>query len=225
MPVTRRTLLKTLGTSAGTLSLAGCLSLGEDDAPSGTDTPTDTRTTTSGPDPQPPPARDLFEGAPCPSFNDTDRTVCWHTHPEGVVEIVPSQPVFQPVAGNDEVETITFTLRNTRDAPIGFNPSSWAIKRHATDGWKHVAPDGVVKPPHELDPGNAYNWVLSRQAHPTPRESRTRYLTVNVENGTHAFVLTGTVLDTSPNTTDTTEAAAGTTIEWVTLFDVQIIYR
>lgn len=226
MSVTRRKLLKVLGTSATVLSSSGCLALADGDTTEERGTRTDTTTTTSGPDPQPPPARDIFDGVPCPSFNDADRTVCWHTRSDDTVAVKPSQVVFKPVGGNDKVETITFTLDNTLDTPILFNPYSWAVKRKTEDGWTHVAPDDVAyEPLYELDPGKAYRWIISRESHPTPNESRAVYPTVNVENGRHAFVLTGSLADDSPNATETSEGLAGEAIEWVTLFDVQRIYR
>lgn len=232
MSITRRHLVKVLGSTGAVLSSAGCLGLNEaasNETLTNTDSQTETpdpQTGTPGPDPQPPPARDLFDGVPCPSFADADRTVCWHTRANDEVAIKPSQVVFQPVSGNDEVETIKFTLTNTRNAPITFNPYSWGLKRQTESSWTHVAPESVAyEPLYELDPGTTYQWVLSRHQHPTPKTTRTVYPTVAVDNGRYAFVLTGSLLGSSPNTTQTDEGMAGTTIEWVTLFEVQRIYR
>jgi hypothetical protein len=142
MSIPRRRLLEVLGTAATVGSLAGWLSTG-DTTDESTDTATatrshtetppttasweDTRTQTPGPDPQPPPARDIFDGVACPSFIESDRTVCWHTRDDDELAIRPSGQVFRPVSGNDAVETMTFTLRNTLDAPILFNPHSCAL--------------------------------------------------------------------------------------------------
>ncbi|MFB6091901.1 MAG: hypothetical protein ABEK02_02695 [Haloquadratum sp.] len=238
---TRRRLLEAVGASAVLLSSVGCLAPASDDG-RGTSPGDATRTTTdrsSATDTSTitasPPPRDRFEGALCPSFTDVEPTVCWHAREDDAVAIEPSQPVFRPVGGNDAVETITFTLRNTRNAPITFNPYSWAVKRKTGDGWSHIAPESVpYEPLYELDPGTAYRWVLSRRTHPTPKADRTTYPTVPVENGRHAFVLTGQLLDAPPYTTATTQTTASpsataattdTAVEWVTLFDVQRVYR
>lgn len=229
MSVPRRRFLETLAATGTVGAAAGCLFDAESASnrtPSDTATRTDTRTTTD-PGPQTLPERDLFNGTPCPSFTETDRTVCWHTHNDGhEVAIKPSQQLFQPVSGNDTVETITFTLTNTQDAPILFNPYSWAIKRKTDDAWVHIAPDDVAyKPLYELDPGNSYEWVVSRQQHPHPQNTRAVYPTVDFENGRHAFVLTGSLADRTPNQTETTDERAGTNIEWVALFEVQHIHE
>ncbi|MFB6194691.1 MAG: hypothetical protein ABEI80_00840 [Haloplanus sp.] len=215
----RRRVLAMVGT---TLVSAGCAAPTSDE-PGGDEPATDTPTGTPA-DGTPAPPRNRFRDAPCPTFDDADRTVCWHTHPDAAVSLAPSAPVFRPVGGNDTVETITFTLHNGSDGIVSFDPAAWAIKREEADGWTHVAPASVdTESLYELEAGQSYRWVVSRTTHPTPNAKRTTYPTVELENGRHAFVLTGT-LSGDATGSGTADGNGARTVEWVALFDVRRVY-
>lgn len=166
----RRTVLALL--AAGT---AGCLS-----APPGTDgtgTPA-----TPGPD------------APCPSFGDADRTVCYGRIDPGEADLSlePSPRVLRVDPDDREVETVEFVLHNRGGSAFGFNPYDWAVKRRVDGGWEHVAPTGPIREPLLLlDPGGTYLWSLSRQEHPSPRIEDAQFLDLELAEGTYAFRIVG----------------------------------
>ena len=192
----RRTVLAALGT---TLASAGCLAdetrTGDGtpteaaDTPAGSPSETSTGGTPDGSDTQVP--SDWFDDIECPSITDTDRTVCWQTRSDSGVSLRPSAATFRPVSNNGEIETITFTLSNGSDERFSFNPYEWAVYRQEGDGWTRVAPDEYVEPWEHVPPGGQYQWVLSRQTHPTPGGENTLYPTVAVETGIYAFTVHG----------------------------------
>ncbi|MFB6141708.1 MAG: hypothetical protein ABEJ30_00015 [Halorientalis sp.] len=198
----RRTVLATLSSA---LVSAGCLGTNPGSPDDGTTTPTDrpgdtpTDTPTDGPSDTPTdnapqlPTDSRFAGEPCPTFTDADRTVCWHTATDPDVFLAPETEVFRPVSGNQEVETVTFTLHNVADEPFALNPYAWALKRREDGDWRHVAPDAHIEPLVEVPPGGSYEWVLSRQQHPVPPadDDERLYPTVDVSNGHYAFVVDG----------------------------------
>ena len=214
MRLRRRALLASLGSA---LVSAGCL--GAPGAPqngdSGGTTPMDTPTATPGeptatPTPTQSPGR--FADEPCHSFTETDRTVCWHARADSALFLEPSTEEFRPVENDGTVETITFTLHNDSDEPFELNPYAWAVKRKDDGDWRHVAPDGYVEPLIPVSPGETFEWVLSRQPHPTPEGDRRLYPTVEVDTGRHAFAVDGLLGD--PDGTDQER------VECVALFDV-----
>ncbi len=211
----RREVLLALG--AG-LATAGCIG-GGDRSPGGnetptidpTETPTDTQTPTDTPE-----TPDRLADEPCPSFTETDRTVCAHTRPmDADVWLDVDAQQFQPVSGNDAVETIAFTLHNETGGRFTLNPYAWAVKRREDGEWAHVAPDAHVEPLVEIPDGGTYTWVLSREVHPTPSSERTLYPTVEVENGLHAFAVDGWTGGADAS------GESRTTVELTALFDVQ----
>jgi hypothetical protein len=213
MPIKRRRYLAAVGT---TLAVAGCS--GTAGTPTGSETPTgppadaDTPTDATPDDTMTPVPGDRFGDEPCPSFTETDHTVCWHTRGETDIWLEPEGPEFVAAAGNDTVETISFTLHNERTEPFRLNPYAWALQRRERDGWHRVAPEQHIEPLETVPPGGTYTWVLSRQPHPRPESERTLSPTIEVENGRHAFTVDGWFGEQE------------TTVECLALFDVQLIY-
>lgn len=220
----RRTVLATLGTA---LAAGGCLD-GLTGGPAADDTPSPggTDTPPSGTE-MPPGGSDTPPGTPtpgrldvdCPSFAGTDGTVCADAVPPemGIIPEASSRR-FKPVSGNDAVETITFTLHNETGNPFTLNPHAWSLHRLEQGQWRHVAPDEHLDPLVELPRGAAYEWVLSRESHPTPNAERTLYPTVAVQNGVHAFAVDGWVGDAE------TPEADRITVEAIALFEVQRVW-
>lgn len=224
MTPNRRDVLVALG--AG-LATAGCIDgaspggpstddpggNGTTDSPTDTASPTDTERPTDTPDEE-----DRFADEPCPSFTETDRTVCAHTRPaDAPVWLDASAQVFEPVSGNDAVETIAFRLHNESGEVFTLNPYAWAVKRRVDGEWRHVAPDAHVEPLVEVPDGERYTWILSRETHPTPNAERTLYPVVDVEHGLHAFAVDGWTGGANAS------ESARTTVELVALFDVKPI--
>lgn len=217
----RRTVLAALGTTL----TAGCLGDGTQPG-NGTETPTaepdetptspggDTPTDETPPEDYSPTPTDRFDDVGCPSFTETDRTVCWHTRTDSEVSLEPSSEEFETVSGNGTVETITFKLSNDSDRQFSFNPHEWTVYCRNRAEWTRVAPDEWVEPWVHVSPGETYRWVLSRQPHPTPGADGTLYPTVDVESGTHAFTVHGQL-----GSGDDRES-----VEFVALFDVVRIH-
>jgi hypothetical protein len=214
MRLRRRALLASLGSavvSAGCLGAPGAPQNGDGGGTGPSDTPTATPGGPTGTATQTrPPGR--FADEPCPSFTETDRTVCWHTRADSDVFLEPSAAVFRPVANDGTVETITFTLHNDSDGTFELNPYAWAVKRKDDGEWRHVAPDAYVEPLIPVLPGETFEWVLSRQPHPTPETDRRLYPTAEVGAGRHAFAVDGLLGEES--------AADQERVECVALFDV-----
>lgn len=208
----RRTVLATVGS---VIAAGGCLdSAAESPDPSGTEPTPHPDETPSGTTPTP----HVVERE-CPSFAETDRTVCAHTAPlEPDIVLEPSNTQFEPVSGNEAVETITFTLRNDTAQPFYCNPYAWALYRLEDGSWTHVAPEEHVDPLAEIPPGTTYDWVLSRNPHPSPEAERTRYLTVQIENGVHAFAIDGWLGGADASDADRTS------VETIALFETQRVW-
>jgi len=213
----RRALLATLGTA--TALTAGCLNRSNggdpdetttDDTPSGDPTTRTDRTTTGTPaDPD-----SRFAGVECPSFEDTDRTVCFHTPGNGSskVSVEPSTQVFAPATGDGTVETVTFVLHNRSGGTFGLNPHAWSLYRRTDDGWAFVAPDVYVEPWHTIEAGGTYTWHLSAQEHSAPMSEDATAIVRDLAEGTYAFQITGAGGD-GPE--------SGTSYECIALFDVR----
>lgn len=219
----RRTLLATVGSA---LAMGGCQSLGGgspgDDptpSPSGTDTPPDlTDTPPDGTDTPPTTPRPDVLDLECPSFAQTDKTFCAYAIPPEIgVRFDVSTHVFEPVAGNDAVETITFELENETSQPFTLNPHAWSLYRFEDEQWAHVAPDEHLDPLYELPRGATYEWVLSREPHPTPNAERTLYPAVDVGAGSYAFAVDGWLGDAD------TPGSERTTYELIARFEVSPI--
>lgn len=209
---TRRTVLATVGS---VVAAGGCLdSAAEPPAADSSDPTPHPDETPSGETHTP----HIVERE-CPSFAETDRTVCAHTAPlEPDIVLEPSTTRFEPVSGNEAVETITFTLQNDTGEPFACNPYAWALYRLDDGAWTHVAPEEYVEPLVEIPSGTTYEWVLSREPHPTPGAERTLYPTVEIENGVHAFAVDGWLgpLDA--------EADERTSLEAIALFETQRVW-
>lgn len=208
MTRSRRTVLAAVGTS---LVSAGCLGSGPGRGPvngNGTDpTPTDGPASTPTATPGGP-----FADVACPSFTETDRTVCWHTRPDDApVVLEPETTAFEPVADNQTVETVAFTLRNRSEQSFGLNPYAWQLQVRADDGWRRVAPDQWIEPWDTVAPGETWEWILATRQHPTPSEERVVRVFQDVDDGTYAFAVHGFL-------GEGTDDATG--IECVALFDV-----
>ena len=219
----RRTVLATLG---GALATGGCLDAlggtpGDESPPAGTGTPSNStdETPPAGTDtPLETPTPDGLD-VDCPSFAATDKTYCAGAiPPEFGVRFDASSRRFEPVSGNDAVETITFTLRNETGNPFTLNPYAWRLFRLEEEQWRHVAPAEHLDPLVELPAGAAFEWVLSRESHPTPSADRRLYPTVAVQNGVHAFAVDGWVGDAA------TPEADRITVETIALFAVQRVW-
>lgn len=218
----RRTLLATVGSA---LALGGCQRLGSGSPdgttppPSDTETPPDRTDTPAEPTDTPPatPQPDVLDLA-CPSFAATDKTYCAYAIPPEIgVRFEVSTHRFEPVAGNDTVETITFTLRNETKQAFSLNPHAWSLHRFDDDAWTRVAPEEHVDPLYELPRRETYEWVLSREPHPTETGDRRLYPTVDVEAGSYAFAVDGWLGDAS------TPESERTTYELIARFEVRPI--
>lgn len=171
----RRTCLQLL--SAPLAASAGCLRR----------TATLARGSTATPTPDAVPADPA-----CPSFDDrADRTVCSRSADESTVALTPSTDRLVVDLDDQSVETITFALRNRSSRRFRLNPYGWRVYRHADDGWTRVAPDGGPEPWRELPPGGTFRWSLSRTPHPSPRDEDGSSITVDLSDGSYAFVVAG----------------------------------
>jgi len=201
MTVTRRTVLAALGTAVAT---AGCFGQGrqdpgggpgtESDAP--TDTPGETPTETADQSPSEPPQGTNggpFSDLACPSFTETDRTVCWHGRSgDAPVVLEPEDTAFRPVDGNNTIETFEFTLRNRSEEAFGLNPYAWQLQVHEDGEWTHVAPDEWIEPWHTVEPGETFKWILATERHPTPGGADDKiHVIEDLDPGTYAFAVHG----------------------------------
>ncbi|MEF8784790.1 MAG: hypothetical protein V5A45_02570 [Haloarculaceae archaeon] len=212
MSPTRRTVLASLGTAV--LS-AGCLASADSQDGDSGDSPR-TEHPASPPDtpyPDSPTPRNRFADEPCPSFVETDQTVCAHSHGDSELSLEPSSQVFRPEPGTDVIETLTFTLYNDSDRPFNLNPRAWQVHRKESGQWSLVAPDNHVEPLSEVPAGESYEWVLSKQPFPTAATADKLYVTVDIEPGRHAFAIDGWVGSTG-------EKAEKKSVECLALFDV-----
>jgi hypothetical protein len=212
MTVHRRTVLAALGAAAAS---AGCFGDGGSttDTPAGTPTETDTPTETATATPD-----GRFSDVPCPSFTDTERTVCSHTDAgDAAVVLEPEAAAYRPVAGNDTVETLRLTLRNRGESNFGLNPHAWQIHRREGDDWQRVAPDEWIEPWYTVEPGETYDWILATERHPTPGgDDDTIHVMEPLEPGIHAFAVHGQL---APEGGDGGGSDA-TSVECVALFEV-----
>ncbi len=210
MALHRRTVLASLGTA---FISAGCLAAADNQGGDSGDTPrTDTPTDTPE-DPYSDTPRDRFADESCPSFAETDRTVCARSHGDSEIYLEPSGQVFRPDAGADIIETLTFTLYNDSDQPFRLNPHAWQVHNRQNGQWSLVAPDAHVDPLSEVPSGESYEWVLSQQPHPTRNTNQRSYVTTDLTPGRHAFTIDGW-FDTA------SDDGEKETIECLTLFDV-----
>lgn len=215
----RRSFIVAIGTA--TTLTAGCVSQ-SDESESG---PTDDPSSTTGPsdsddgsDPAdsktPPDANSRFDDIDCPSFAESDRTVCYHTRtsddPDVVVE--PSTELFEPTGSEDSVETMEFVLRNRTDDPFGLNPYSWSIYERTDNDWSLVAPEEYVEPWTALNSGETYTWRLSIEQHSAPMSEDTMAVVQDLSSGIYAFQITGL---------GTFEGDDDTNVECIALFEVQ----
>jgi hypothetical protein len=213
----RRTVLVALGATAA--ATTGCTARSEpgsapaDDSPGPGETdepatadPTDANGTET-PDTGWPDGR--FADEPCPSFSESDRTICYHTLDYGSLWVAPSRAVFEPTPGDGSVETIEFTLHNETSDPFGLNPHAWAMKRRTDDGWAHVAPEAYPEPWLTVEDGETYTWRLGVEEQGSAMAKNLQAITVDLESGVHAFAITGQ-----------DESDGGDAIECVALFEV-----
>jgi len=192
MRVNRRTVLAALGTAVAT---AGCFGQESPDPGSGsengtstpTDTPTDSPTDATTPDPDGP-----FADLACPSFVETDRTICWHTRAaDAPVVLEPEATTYEPIAGNDAVETVGFTLHNRSEQPFGLNPHAWRLHVREDGEWRHIAPEQWIEPWNTVAPGETWDWVLATEQHPTPSGDRVVHVVQELTSATYAFSVHG----------------------------------
>lgn len=208
MPLHRRTVLASLGTA---FVSAGCLaSATNQDGGSRNDPQTDTPEDPHAGIPTP---GGRFDNEPCPSFADTDRTLCAHNRGDSELSLEPSSQVFRPDSSTDVVETLTFTLYNDSDRPFTLNPHAWRVHDNQNGQWSLVAPDTHVEPLSEVPASESYEWVVSQQPYPTAKAADQLYLTVDVEPGRHAFTIDGWFGSTGGKT-------ERESVECVALFDV-----
>lgn len=219
----RRTLLATVGSA---LAMGGCQSLGlgspGDDStasPNGTDTPADpTDTVPPGTDAPPTTPRPEVLDLECPSFAETDRTYCAYSiPPEFGLRFDVSTHVFEPVPGNNTVETVTFALENLTKQAFTLNPHAWSLHRFEGEEWTRVAPDEHADPLYELPRRATYEWVLSRERHPTANVDRRLYPMVDIGAGSYAFAVDGWLGDAE------TPESERTTYEVIARFEVRPI--
>lgn len=183
----RRTLLAALGTAvagAGCLTPAG----GPDDTvtPLPTETANETATPTSPPTPS-----DTFEGLPCPSVEDADRTVCHHTAGESADVVMVADPeVFDPATAT-ESDTVGFTLYNRGEWTVLTNPYDWSIYRFDDDAWVDATPErAVAEPLYILEPGQSMDWQLITGPEQASMPGYAA-LDLSLDPGTYAFGVTG----------------------------------
>lgn len=190
MPSTRRTVITSLGTA---LVSAGCLVSANDQADSPED---DTGAgppsgTPGSPYSDGPPKSTRFADEPCPSFTETDRTVCAHSRGDSDIYLESSGEVFQSDPSTEIVESLTFRLCNDRDRPFRFNPHAWQVYGKENGQWSLVAPDVQREPVSEIPPDGSYEWVLSRQSRPGGSADGWLDVTVDVTPGRKAFAVDG----------------------------------
>ncbi|WP_340098091.1 hypothetical protein [Salinibaculum salinum] len=190
MPSTRRTVLASLGTA---FVSAGCLASADDQNGSPGETPETESPASMTEDPyaDTPETRGRFADNPCPSFAETDRTICTHSREDNDIYLVSSSQLLRPDPSTDIIETITFTLYNERDQPFSLNPHAWQIQAKQNGQWSPVAPDVHVEPMAEVPAGGSYEWVLSQRPYPTANGDRQVHATVDLEPGRHAFAIDG----------------------------------
>ena len=136
-----------------------------------------------------PPLRPVAD-VDCPEWSDADRTVCW-PHDDGRgLELSASSVVLEPSA-DDEVATVTFTLRNRSGESVGLNPYDWRVDRWTGSAWEHVAPDVHVEPWTTVPDGGTYEWVLGREQHSAPSSETSQTVVEDLGAGTYAFTVTG----------------------------------
>jgi hypothetical protein len=215
MTVNRRTVLAALGTAVAS---AGCFGQGNPDPGNGpadgnetqttpTDTTTDTPTDT-------PPADGPFADVACPSFVDTERTICWHTRTaDDPVVLEPGATTYEPDGGTDDVETIDFTLRNQSEQSFGLNPYAWQLHVLENGEWRKVAPDQWIEPWYTVAPGESRQWVLATEEHPTPGGDDIVHVVQDLGSRTYAFSVHGHL---------GTGGDEPTSVECVALFDVEV---
>ncbi|WP_302081458.1 hypothetical protein [Salinibaculum rarum] len=212
MPSTRRTVLASLGTA---LVSAGCLVSAEDRSDSPGDDPNANTPAREpdGPYSDGPTARGRFADEPCPSFAETDRTVCAHSRGDSDIYLESSSEVFRPDPSTDSVESLTFTLCNDHDRPFRFNPHAWQLYDKENGEWSLVAPEVYIEPVSEIPPGGSYEWVLSRQPRPGASADDWLDVTVDVTPGRKAFTVDGWFGTAG-------EGAETHSVECLALFDV-----
>lgn len=191
------------------VATAGCLQSSGTETPAATDTDAPGTATPS----------DRSSGATCPSFTDTDRTVCWRARADADLYLEPDTRTFR-LDADDAAETIAFTLYNERDEAVTLNPYGWSVERRSDGGWTRVAPGARPLPLVELGAGGTYRWVVSTQRHPTPQSERTQYPTVDLQAGRHAFAVTVGLGGFGFEEPSPTPVDQQTTVECVALFDV-----
>lgn len=185
----RRTLIAS--TAAALLPSAGCLASSAD--PSDDDaTPTDDDSTATPSDGRPSDdSGSRFAGHDCPSFADTDWTVCAHRADESTPLVVAPDPaVMDRPEQAGLVRTVRFTLHNRSDWPFQFNPYAWRIERETDAGWEHVAPDAYPEPLTTVQPGGTYEWELAEKGHPSPTDGPLQIIH-SLDRGTYAFSVDG----------------------------------
>lgn len=211
----RRALLAVLGTAV--TGTAGCIGdgrlPGDDRSTADTDTATDTRTVTdtrvtdtpgdtatdtegtpsptevTTERPTPPSASDAFADFDCPSFDETERTVCYHDADLADVPLVlTARPeVFDPDLSDEDVETLDFTLYNRSEWSVGFNPYDWGIERYDDGQWTHVAPMQYPEPWTHLPAGEVFTWSLPSEPRPSPDDEQRHQVNVELDPGVYAF--------------------------------------
>ena len=205
----RRRLLAGLAAAAS----AGCLgrSGGEQSSPTGARTATATARTETD-TPGVPTASDTFAGTSCPEYTDADRTVCYHTAPEGADVVLSAEPeVFDPESGDNIVQTLRFTLYNQGEWTVLVNPYDWTIHRRDGSSWSRVAPEGPRSEPlYILEPGATLEWELPEMTHPSPGGDDTYRVDASLEPGTYAFSVTGSYDGTNLTETPSGEPPAET---------------
>jgi hypothetical protein len=229
----RRTLLATIGSS---LLAAGCVSgSSEDDGTTTDGTPTDGTPTDGTPTDGTPTATPgdgtrnegdsvgaSFEDIECPSFTESDRTICTHSESDTDADVALRVPeaVFTPTTDDDSVETMEITLQNGSDTWFGLNPYEWRLKRQTDEGWTHVAPEEYIEPWWTLDAGETVTWELAVESHPTPEQDDVIAITEDLDSGTYAFQMTGFLHEAPPGETPADDEDEKTLIECVALFKV-----
>jgi len=234
-----------LGSLAVTLTAAaGCVSDGatpgdsrsSTDSNTATDDPTTTQTQTgtqpstdtTTPDdpstatPTPPTSSDAFADFDCPSFEDTARTVCYHTVDldEAPLVLTAEPEVFGRETDEDNAETIEFVLYNRSGASVGFNPYDWGVERHEDGEWTHVAPEMIPEPWTGLSSGETFRWAIPAGSQPTADDEQRQPVDVALDPGVYAFHLS-VLAPQSDGVTDSDGATSSERVELIALFDVE----